>query len=220
MDSQIIDLVLASINERLSNDPTNPDLILEKLRFLRNFPTNTDEFKELNFEKLRDGQCLCHFYHAWGLVDQWYKQNKKYNNFHVSLDGKQVVEIWNISTKYSDMNPERFYYIGVVFGPQFSTQITNWITEEQKEVLFMKVKTMYSHWFHFPEAEDQFITKSLVGIEEMCPICGGEEDLDKCVIVRGGRCGHAFHRECIKRWFSHCRKRVCPTCKRNHDEIF
>lgn len=220
MDSQIIDLVLASINERLSNDPTNPDLILEKLRFLRNFPTNTDEFKELNFEGLQDGQYFNHFYHAWGLVDFWYKQDKKYNNFHVSLDGKKVVEIWNISTKYSDMNPELFYYIGVVFGPQFSTQFTSWITEEQKEALFLKVKTMYSRWFHFPEAEDCFITKSLVGIEEMCPICGGEEDLDKCVIVRGGRCGHAFHRECIKRWFSHCRKRVCPTCKRNHDEIF
>ena len=212
MDEQIIE----SINERLLNDPTNRELILEKLQFLRKFPEilihNLDEFKGLNFEPFRDG-CFNHFYHAWGIIDQLYKQDKKYNNFHISLNGKQVVEIWNISTKYSEMNPERFYYIGVVFGPQFSTKITNWITEKQKAGLVLKIQTTYSHWFHFPEAEDQFITKSLVGIEEACPICGGDDDLENCVAVRNGQCSHSFHRNCIQRWFSHCGRIICPICK-------
>lgn len=217
MDEQIRDFALASINERLSYDPRNHALILEKLIFLRNFSHKDDdefkdEFKKLNFDGLEYG-----YYHAWSLIDSWYKWDKKYNNFHLSLDGKHVVEIWNISTKYSEMNPNEFYYIGVVFGPQISCKKYNRITEEQKAEFVLKVKTMYSRWFHFPEAEDQFITKSLVGIEDACPICGGDEDLDKCVMVRGG-CDHAFHRGCLERWFSHSKKRICPSCRRNHDK--
>ena len=218
MDHQIISIALSSINDRLSQDPNNQELIVDKLRFLRNFPKilmqNLDELKELNFEPVRDGY-FNYFYHAWGIIDSSYKLNKKNNNFHVSLDGKQVVEIFHISTKYSEMNPEQFYYIGVVFGPQFSCKKYNWITEEQKAELILKVKTIYSRWFHFPEAEDQFITKSLVGIEDACPICGGDEDLENCVMVRGG-CDHAFHRGCLERWFSHSRKRACPKCRINH----
>lgn len=215
MDKQIRDLALASINERLSYDPTNHELILEKLIFLRNFSRKDDdefkdEFKNLNFDGLEYG-----YYHAWSLIDSWYKWDKKFNNFHLSLDGKHVVQIWNISKKYSEMNPEEFYYIGVVFEPQISCKKYNRITEEQKAEFVLKVKTIYSRWFHFPEAEDQFITKSLVGIEDACPICGGDEDLDKCVMVRGG-CGHSFHRVCLERWFSHRRKRVCPKCRMDH----
>jgi hypothetical protein len=217
MDNQIRDLALALINERLSNDPTNHALILEKLIFLHNFSRKdddkfNDEFKNLNFDGLEH-----EYYHAWSLIDSWYKWDKKHNNFHLSLDGKQVVEIWDISKNYYEMNPEQFYYIGVVFGPQISCKKYKRITEEQKAEFVLKVKKMYSRWFHFPEAEDQFITKSLVGIEDACPICGGDEDLENCVIVRGG-CDHAFHRGCLERWFSHSRKRECPTCRANHDK--
>ena len=215
MDEQITNLALASINERLSHDPRNHALILEKLIFLRNFSRKDDdefkdEFKKLNFDGLEYG-----YYHAWSLIDSWYKWDKKYNNFHLSLDGKQVVEIWNISTKYSEMNPNDFYYIGVVFGPQVSVGKNEWITSEKSTSLIRHIQTTYSHWFRFPEAEDRFITKSLVGIEEACPICGCDEDLDKCVMVRGG-CGHAFHRVCLERWFSHRRKRVFPSCRMDH----
>ena len=52
MDEQITNLALASINERLSHDPTNRALILEKLIFLRNFShKDDDEFKD-EFKKL------------------------------------------------------------------------------------------------------------------------------------------------------------------------
>ena len=68
-------------------------------------------------------------------------------------------------------------------------------------------------YLKFPEAEDQFITKSLVGIEEACPICGGDDDLENCVAVRNGQCSHSFHRNCIQRWFSHCGRIICPICK-------
>lgn len=216
--------LLQSINTRLSQDPRNRNLILLKLRLLRKYPEltirNLDEFKGLNFESFEYSGSNCNFYHAWGLInsyDQFYKRDIKYNNFHVSVIGSRVVEIWNISTKYSEMNPSDFYYIGVVFGPQVSIRKNEWITSERSANFIRDIQTKYSHWFHFPEAEDRFITKSLVGIEEFCPICGGDEDLDKCVMVRGG-CGHAFHRGCLERWFSQCGKRRCPACRMTHDE--
>ena len=223
MNNQISRL-LQSVNTKLSQDSNNRNLILLKLRLLRDYPEltmrNRDEFKGLNFEKFQYNGSNCHFYHAWGIIDnfdEFYKRDKKFNNFHVSVIGNRVVEIWNISTKYSEMNPNDFYYIGVVFGPQVSIRRNESITNERSTSLIRHIQTTYSHWFRFPEAEDRFITKSLVGIEESCPICGSDEDLDKCVIVRGG-CGHAFHRECLERWFSHCGKEICPTCRKKHNE--
>lgn len=215
-----IQRLLSKINIRLLQNSNNQNLILLKLRLLRKYPEltmrNLNELKSLNFE------CFQYqgFYHAWGLVnnhDHFYKCNEKFNNFHVSVIGNRVVEIWNISTKYSEMNPNDFYYIGVVFGPQVSIRRNELITSEKSTSLIRHIQTTYSHWFRFPEAEDRFITKSLVGIEESCPICGGDEDLDKCVMVRGG-CGHAFHRECLERWFSHCRDAICPTCRKKHNQ--
>jgi hypothetical protein len=225
MNSKIPRL-LQSINIRLSqHDPNNRNLILLKLRLLRQYPEltmrNLDELKSLNFKSFDNGCSSHHFYHAWGLInnfDEFYNREKNYNNFHVSVIGNRVVEIWNISTTYSEMNPNNFYYIGVVFGKQVNIRKNEWITSEESASFIRNIQMTYSHWFRFPEAEDLFITKSLVGIEEACPICGGDEDLDKCVIVRGGRCGHAFHRECIKRWFSQCGKRSCPACRTDHDE--
>jgi len=217
--------LLQSINTRLSQNNNNRNLVLLKLRLLRKYPEltirNLDELKSLNFESFEYSGSNCHFYHAWGLInsyDQFYKCDIKYNNFHVSVIGNRIVEIWNISRTYSEMNPNDFYYIGVVFGPQVSIRKNEWITSERSVNFIRDIQTKYSHWFHFPEAEDRFITKSLVGIEESCPICGGDEDLDKCVAVRGGRCDHAFHRECLERWFSHLRKEICPTCRNNHNK--
>lgn len=216
--------LLQSINTRLSHNSNNKNLILLKLRLLRQYPEltmrNRDEFKNLNFEEFKYNCSNCHFYHAWGLIDndEFYNRDKKYNNFHVSVIGNQVVEIWNISTTYSEMNPNNFYYIGVVFGPQVSIGKNESMTSERSASLIRHIQTTYSHWFHFPEAEDRFITKSLVGIEDTCPICGGDEDLDKCVAVRNGRCDHAFHRKCVERWFSQCGRRICPACRRNHDQ--
>ena len=212
--------LLQSINTRLSQDPRNQNLILLKLRLLRQYPIltmrNLDEFKGLNFESFQyDGDS--HFYHAWGLIE-FYKRNRKWSNFHVSVIGNRVVEIFHISTKYSEMNPSDFYYIGVVFGPQVSIRKNEWITSERSANFIRDIQTKYSHWFRFPEAEDRFITKSLVGIEEACPICGGDEDLENCVMVRGARCDHAFHRGCLERWFSQCGKRRCPACRTDHDE--
>jgi len=214
--------LLQSINTRLSQNSNNRSLILVKLRLLRQYPEltmrNLDELKSLNFECFQYQGYTNHFYHAWGLLidDEFYNCKKKFNNFHVSLIGNRVVKIWNISTKYSEMNPNDFYYIGVVFGPQVSIRRNEWITSERSASFIRHIQTSYSHWFRFPEAEDRFITKSLVGIEEACPICGSDEDLDECVMVRGG-CGHAFHRGCLERWFSHCGKEICPTCRKNHD---
>lgn len=224
MNSKIPRL-LQSINIRLSqHDPNNRNLILLKLRLLRQYPEltmhNLDELKSLNFDSFEYSGSKCYFYHAWGLIDnfdQFYKRDKKFNNFHVSLIGNRVVEIWNISGTYSEMNPNGFYYIGVVFGPQVSIRKNEWITSERSASFIREIQTTYSHWFRFPEAEDQFITKSLVGIEEACPVCGCDEGLKDCVMVRGG-CGHAFHLECIKLWFSHRRRRICPTCRKDHDE--
>ena len=223
MNNKILRL-LQSVNTRLSQNSNNQNLILLKLRLLRNYPEltmrNLDELKGLNFEEFQYNGSNCHFYHAWGLIDnhdQFYKRDKKYNNYHVSVIGNRVVEIWNISTKYSEMNPNDFYYIGVVFGPQVSVGKNEWITSKKSTSLIRHIQTTYSHWFHFPEAEDRFITKSLVGIEEACPICGCDEDLENCVMVRGG-CGHSFHRGCLQRWFSHCGKEICPTCRMNHNK--
>ncbi len=216
-----IQRLLQSINTRLSQNSNNQNLILLKLRLLRQYPEltmrNLDELKNLNFE------CFQYqgFYHAWGLIDnfdEFYKRDKKFNNFHVSVIGNRVVEIWNISITYSEMNPNDFYYIGVVFGPQVSIGKNEWITSEKSTSLIRHIQTTYSHWFRFSEAEDRFITKSLVGIEDACPICGGDEDLDKCVAVRNGRCGHAFHHKCLESWFSHCGRMICPTCRTNHNE--
>lgn len=179
-----------------------------------------DEFKRLDFTSLRDG-CSSHFYHAWARLNDF---QPEFNNFHVSLIGNRVVEICNISTTYYEMNPNYFYYIGVVFGPQVSIGINESMTSEKSTSLIRHIQKTYSHWFHFPEAEDRFpeaedrfITKSLVGIEDACPICGGDEDLDKCVMVRGG-CGHAFHRECLESWFSHRGKEICPSCRMEHNK--
>ena len=223
MNSKIRRL-LESINARLSQNSNNKKLILRKLRLLRQYPEltmrNLDELKNLNFEVFKYNCSNCHFYHAWGLVnnhDQFYQREKKFNNFHVSLIGNRVVEIWNISRTYSEMNPNYFYYIGVVFGPQVSIGKNESMTSERSASLIRHIQTTYSHWFHFPEAEDRFITKSLVGIEEACPICGCDEDLDKCVMVRGG-CGHAFHRECLESWFSHRGKEICPSCRMEHNK--
>lgn len=223
MNSKILRL-LESINTRLSQNSNNRNLILLKLRLLRQYPEltmrNRDELKNLNFEEFKYNCSNCHFYHAWGLVnnhDQFYNCEREWNNFHVSLIGNRVVKIWNISTTYSEMNPNVFYYIGVVFGPQVSIGRNGWITSERSASLIRHIQTTYSHWFHFPEAEDRFITKSLVGIEEACPICGCDEDLENCVMVRGG-CGHAFHRKCLKRWFSHCGDEICPTCRMKHNQ--
>ena len=219
-----IQRLLQLINIRLSQNINNQNIILLKLRLLRKYPEltmrNRNELKGLNFESFQYNGSNCHFYHAWGLIDnfdEFYKRDKKFNNFHVSVIRNRVVEIFHISTKYSEMNPNYFYYIGVVFGLQVSIRRNEWITSEKSTSLIRHIQTTYSHWFRFPEAEDRFITKSLVGIEDACPICGGDEDLDKCVMVRGG-CGHAFHRECLKRWFSECGRKSCPTCRTNHDE--
>ena len=227
MNRKILRL-LESINAILSQNNNNQKLILLKLRLLRQYPEltmrNQDELKNLNFDSFEYSGSNCYFYHAWGLIDnfdQFYKRDKKFNNFHVSVIGNQVVEIWNISTTYSEMNPNDFYYIGVVFGPQVSIGRNGWITSERSASFIRHIQTMYSHWFHFPEAEDRFITKSLVGIEEACPICGCDEDLENCVMVRGG-CGHAFHRKCLERWFSQCRSNrgpeICACCRKDHDE--
>jgi hypothetical protein len=217
--------LLQSINTRLSQNSNNRNLILLKLRLLRQYPEltmrNLDELKSLNFEEFKYNRTNCHFYHAWELIenyDQFYGRYKKYNNFHVSVIKNEIVKIWNISTKYSEMNPNNFYYIGVVFEPQVSIERNKWITNERSASFIHNIQMTYSHWFSFPEAEDLFITKSLIGIEEACPICGGDEDLDKCVAVRNGRCDHAFHRGCLQRWFSQCGKRRCPACRRNHDQ--
>lgn len=224
MNSKIPRL-LQSINTRLLQNSNNRNLILLKLRLLRQYPEltmrNLDEFKGLNFKSFDNGCSSHHFYHAWGLInnfDEFYNREKNYNNFHVSVIGNRVVKIWNISTTYSEMNPNNFYYIGVVFGKQVNIRKNEWITSEESASFIRNIQMTYSHWFRFPEAEDLFITKSLVGIEEACPICGGEEDLDKCVAVRNGRCDHAFHRGCLQRWFSQCGKRRCPACRTDHDE--
>jgi len=224
MNSKIPRL-LQSINIRLSQNSNNRNLILLKLRLLRQYPEltmrNLDELKSLNFKSFDNGCSSHHFYHAWGLInnfDKFYNREKNYNNFHVSVIGNRVVEIWNISTTYSEMNPNNFYYIGVVFGKQVSIRKNGWITSEESASFIRNIQMTYSHWFHFPEAEDLFITKSLVGIEDACPICGGDEELDKCVAVRNGRCSHSFHRECLERWFSQCGKRSCPACRTDHDE--
>jgi len=221
MDTEIISLALQSINDRLSQDPKNKKLILDKLRFLRQFPEITmphlNEFKSLDFRNFNE-KYSCDFFHAWCCIDIWSIHLREYNNFHVSLIGNRIVEIHNISAKYSEMNPKNFYYIGVVFGPQVCYVKYDWITNERKNRFIREIQTTYSDWFHFPDAESLFITKSLVGIEDACPICGGDEDLDKCVMVRGGRCDHAFHRRCIEHWFSHRGMRICPTCRANHDK--
>lgn len=223
MNSKILRL-LKSINTRLSQNSNNRNLILLKLRLLRQYPEltmrNPDELKNLDFEEFKYNCSNCHFYHAWGLVnnhDQFYNCEREWNNFHVSLIGNRVVKIWNISGTYFEMNPNVFYYIGVVFGPQVSIGRNGWITSERSASFIREIQTTYSHWFHFPEAEDLFITKSLVGIEEACPICGCDEDLENCVMVRGG-CGHTFHRVCLQRWFSHCKDEICPTCRMNHNK--
>lgn len=221
MDPEIHRLQLSMINDSLSDDPNNPELILEKLRILRELSKiqriNLNEVKRLNFELPEFRGNLDGFYHAWGVVDPWYKQNK-YNNFHVSVIGKQIVKIHCISRKFSEMNTNSFYYIGVVFGKQKSIRSPYWISEQERTKLNQDVQTKYSHWFHFPEVVDQFITKSLIGIEECCPICGSDEDLETCVAVRDGKCVHAFHRDCIKQWFAQCGKRQCPFCKQDHDK--
>ena len=217
--------LLQSINTILSQNSNNRNLVLLKLRLLRQYPEltmrNLDELKSLNFESFEYSGSNCNFYHAWGLInsyDQFYKRDIKYNNFHVSVIGNRIVEIFHISRTYSEMNPNDFYYIGVVFGPQVSIRKNEWITSERSANFIRDIQTKYSHWFRFPEAEDRFITKSLVGIEEACPICGGDEDLENCVMVRGARCDHAFHRGCLELWFSHRGTRICPTCRTDHDE--
>ncbi len=224
MDAQLIEISLQLINERLLNDPTNQLIVLEKLQFLHNFPEIPmtrilDEFKNLDFSLLTDGY-FHHFYHAWGLngLNVNFDHIKNFYNFHVSLIGNRIVEIHNISTTFNEMNPDQFYYIGVVFGPQVSCRINTWITNERSICFIRDIQTNYSHWFHFPNAEDRFITKSLVGVEEHCQICASNENLENCVAVRNGRCNHAFHRICIEEWFRFRGLRICPYCRINHDE--
>lgn len=68
MDTEIISHALQSINDRLSQDPKNKELILEKLRFLRQFPEITiphlTEFKSLDFSHFNE-KYSCDFFHAW-----------------------------------------------------------------------------------------------------------------------------------------------------------
>jgi hypothetical protein len=222
MDPEIHRLQLSMINESLSDDPMNPELILEKLRILRELSKfariDLNEVKSLDFNLPEFIGNPDYFYHAWGVLDRWYEQNDKYNNFHFSVIGNQIVKIHNISRKYSEMNPNSFYYIGVVFGKQLSIRSQHWISEQQKTKLTQEVQTKYGNLFHFSEAVDPFIQKSLIGIEECCPICMSDEDLETCVAVRYGKCDHAFHRDCIKRWFAQYGKRRCPSCKQDHDK--
>ena len=131
----------------------------------------------------------------------------------------------NLNTKIFKKKPplsildkiSAFNYRAIKNFKLISIRKNEWITSERSANFIRDIQTKYSHWFRFPEAEDRFITKSLVGIEDACPICGGDEDLDKCVMVRGG-CGHAFHRGCLEHWFSQCGKRRCPACRTDHDE--
>ena len=78
MNNQISRL-LQSINTRLLQNSNNRNLILLKLRLLRQYPEltmrNLDELKGLDFE------CFQYqgFYHAWGLIDnfdEFYKREK------------------------------------------------------------------------------------------------------------------------------------------------
>lgn len=220
--------LLEAINTRLSQNSNNKNLILLKLRLLRQYPELTmrdrDEFKRLDFTPLVNG-CSSHFYHAWARFNDFYQFHtdiqSEYYNFHVSLIGNRFVKTCNISTTYYEMNPNFFSYIGVVFGSEISIKKNDLCSKNERNASFIRhirhIQTMYSHWFHFPEAEDPFITKSLVGIEEACPICGGDEDLDKCVMVRGG-CGHAFHRKCLELWFFQCKDNICPSCRMKHNK--
>ena len=216
---------LQSINGALSDDPTNSEFVLQKLRILQELSRFTridlDELRSLRVNLPEFKGYHTNFYHAWGVLDTLsvlHEKHEKYNNFHVSVIGNQIVKIQNISTKYSEMNPKSFYYIGVVFGKQLNVRSPYWITEQQKNKLNQEVQTTYGHLFNFPEATEQFITKSLVGIEECCPICGSDEDLKTCVAVRDGKCVHSFHRVCIKKWFAQCGRRICPFCKQDHDK--
>jgi len=106
MNNQISRL-LQSINGGLSQNSNNRNIILLKLRLLRQYPEltmrNLDELKGLNFESFQYNGSNYHFYHAWGFIDsfdEFYKREKKFKNFHVSLIGNRVVEIWNISRTY------------------------------------------------------------------------------------------------------------------------
>ena len=70
MDPEIHRLQLSMINDSLSDDPNNPELILEKLRILRELSKiqriNLNEVKRLNFELPEFRGNLDGFYHAWG----------------------------------------------------------------------------------------------------------------------------------------------------------
>ena len=218
-EHRTLKLLLASINRNLRNDPRNSQLIVEKIRILRELSKfqkiELEKFKSLDFKLPEFDDCFstC-FYHAWiRILDERSLPNNF--NFHVSVMENQVVKIDCISYTFSEMNPISFHYIGVVFG--LGENSRHLISEQQKTKLIQRVQTKYGHWFHFPEAVDPFIMRSLVGIEECCPICLTNEDLETCVAVRDGKCDHAFHRDCIKSWFAQCGERQCPYCKQYHD---
>lgn len=228
-----LELSLVLVNDDLQNDPRNTELILEKMRILRelskiqkiDFNYLKNELKSLDFNLLEFCDNQKCFYHAWvrTLDGSLFEQNLLFGendiqNFHISVIENQLVKIDYISKTFSEMNQNSFYYIGVVFGKQFSVRSPHWISEQQKTKLIQDVQTIYGHWFHFPGVVDQFIPKSLFGIDNCCPICMSDEDLETCVAVRDGKCDHAFHLNCIKEWFKKCGKRQCPYCKRDHDK--
>jgi len=231
-----LELSLVRVNDDLQNDPRNSELILEKIRILRelskiqgiDFNSLNNELKSLDFNLPEFCDIKKDFYHAWVrtleeslLYEQilfFGENDENPQNFHISVIGNKLVKIDNLSKTFSEMNPISFQYIGIVFGKQIIVRYPNWISEQQKIMLNQDVQTIYGDWFHFPEAVDPFITKSLVGIEECCPICLSDEDLETCVAVRDGKCDHAFHRDCIKGWFAQCGKRQCPFCKQDHDK--
>ena len=70
-----------------------------------------------------------------------------------------------------------------------------------------------------PTCPGFYIRKSLLNLEPHCPICLEDNDLDKCVAVRGsflsGCCSHSFHGSCIAKWF-HDGNTVCPICRCDH----
>lgn len=75
---------------------------------------------------------------------------------------------------------------------------------ENQQIIKNLFKDYYNHTSQINYISNKKITSSI------CSICLDQLKFDEKRIFK---CGHAFHKDCIDKWFSKTNSLKCPNCK-------
>ena len=76
---------------------------------------------------------------------------------------------------------------------------------------------MFQYIPSFNESKSKTKSKTKTPSKNDCPVCLNPiESKDK---VQFSGCTHKFHKECLNKWFNVAKKKTCPMCRAEHQEI-